>query len=126
MTPKESSWTFLSSSAKKVVEEATTVAQEPEVVWEHREKNHVRHLHSPPDAYSGRSLYVGRDLGLTFNYLQRTLRQNNVTRELRMAERHEKKGVKRRRLSSQRWRRRFAHEVRKKVQLVNEIRARGA
>lgn len=63
-----------------------------------------------------------------------------------MAERHEKKGYKRRRLESERWRRRFAHEVcsdpflrarydcegfvfvqvRKKVQIVNEIRARGA
>lgn len=68
---------------------------------------------------------------------------NNVVKELRMAERHEKKGDKRRRLRSERWRRRFAHEVslvlllvrlcyerclqvRKKVQLVNEIRARGS
>ena len=31
--------------------------------------------------------------------------------ERRLAERHEKKGAKRRRLASERWRRRFAHEV---------------
>ena len=58
-------------------------------------------------------------------------------------ERHEKKGEKRNRLKSLRWRRRFAHEVRpkrptsvpvvltlaqvrKKVLLVKQIRARGA
>jgi len=77
------------------------------------------------------------------NKLQYSLQRNRVASELRLTARHEKKGYKRRRLSSQRWRRRFAHEVwaslllcdvswinvfqvRKKVQLVNKIRARGA
>ncbi len=45
------------------------------------------------------------------NKLQYTLRRNRVSPELRLAARHEKKGYKRRRLSSERWRRRFAHEV---------------
>lgn len=36
---------------------------------------------------------------------------NNVRKELRLAERHEKKGEKRRRLRSERWRRKFADEV---------------
>jgi hypothetical protein len=43
--------------------------------------------------------------------LQYTLQRNRVVSELRLAARHEKKGYKRRRLNSQRWRRRFAHEV---------------
>jgi ribosomal protein S21 len=77
------------------------------------------------------------------NKLQYSLQRNRVASELKLTARHEKKGYKRGRLSSQRWRRRFAHEVwasfllcdvswinvfqvRKKVQLVNKIRARGA
>lgn len=43
--------------------------------------------------------------------LQALLRRNNVIAEYRSQERHEKKGEKRRRLESVRWRRRFAHEV---------------
>lgn len=88
---------------------------------------------------------INNDLASAFVRLKRVLDRNHVHRELRLTERHEKKGYKRRRLASERWRRRFAHEVcsepsscvrngcekvmsqvRKKVQLVNEIRARGA
>ena len=45
------------------------------------------------------------------NKLQYALQRNRVVPELRLAARHEKKGYKRRRLSSERWRKRFAHEV---------------
>ncbi|KAI0306597.1 hypothetical protein B0F90DRAFT_1623388 [Multifurca ochricompacta] len=76
---------------------------------------------------SGRSFEVkGGNVADILNKLQYTLQRNRVVPELRLAARHEKKGYKRRRLSSERWRKRFAHEVRKKVQLVNKIRARGA
>ncbi|KAI9509360.1 hypothetical protein F5148DRAFT_978358, partial [Russula earlei] len=76
---------------------------------------------------SGRSIEVRNgDVADALNRLQYALRRNRVLPELRLAARHEKKGYKRRRLNSERWRRRFAHEVRKKVQLVNKIRARGA
>ncbi len=51
------------------------------------------------------------DLGRTFDRLNGLMRQNNVSREVFRQERHEKKGYKRRRLRSERWRRRFAHEV---------------
>lgn len=47
-----------------------------------------------------------------YNRLMRRLRGNNMWREIRSQSRHEKKGVKRRRLRSVRWRRRFAAEVR--------------
>ncbi|KAI0256675.1 hypothetical protein BJV78DRAFT_1117097 [Lactifluus subvellereus] len=74
----------------------------------------------------GRSFEVRHgNVADALNKLQYTLRRNRVIQELRLAARHEKKGYKRRRLSSERWRKRFAHEVRKKVQLVNKIRARG-
>ena len=39
------------------------------------------------------------------------LRENGVIRTWRYQMRHEKKGVKRRRLNSERWRRRFSDEV---------------
>ena len=58
--------------------------------------------------------------------LRRTMARNGVQSELQRAQRHEKKGYKRRRLASERWRRLFAHAVRQKVQLVQEIVKRGS
>lgn len=46
-----------------------------------------------------------------FKKLEQCLSRNRVKPELRLAERHEKKGAKRRRLESERWRIRFADEV---------------
>lgn len=43
--------------------------------------------------------------------LTRRLRENRVAVQWKRQMRHEKKGVKRRRLVSERWRRRFADEV---------------
>ncbi|KAF8478700.1 hypothetical protein DFH94DRAFT_633120 [Russula ochroleuca] len=88
-------------------------------------------LPSNPTTFScispGRSVEVKNgNVAEALGRLQYTLQRNRVQLELRLTARHEKKGYKRRRLSSERWRRRFAHEVRKKVQLVNKIRARGA
>jgi len=60
----------------------------------------------------GRSIEVKNgNVADALNKLQYTLQRNRVVTELRLTARHEKKGYKRRRLSSQRWRRRFAHEV---------------
>ncbi|KAG6890717.1 hypothetical protein C0995_005090 [Termitomyces sp. Mi166 len=76
---------------------------------------------------SGRSVFVkSGNIGDAYGRLQSILQRNRVQAQLRLTERHEKKGVKRRRLSSERWRKQFAHEVRKKVQLVTKIRNRGA
>jgi ribosomal protein S21 len=73
--------------------------------------------HSNPTTFSytspGRSIEVkGGNVADALNKLQYTLQRNRVMSELRLGARHEKKGYKRRRLSSERWRRRFAHEVR--------------
>lgn len=61
----------------------------------------------------GRSVPVNNEKSFSGAYmeLQQILRRNLVSYELRLAERHEKKGYKRRRLASDRHRRRFAHEV---------------
>ncbi|EIW60480.1 uncharacterized protein TRAVEDRAFT_120749, partial [Trametes versicolor FP-101664 SS1] len=77
--------------------------------------------------HTGRSVQVNADaVGLALTKLKGILTVNAVRHTAVRDERHEKKGEKRNRLKSVRWRRRFAHEVRQKVQLVNEIRARGA
>jgi ribosomal protein S21 len=53
----------------------------------------------------------GDQLGEAFRRLQTRLRRNRLIQEVSRQRRHEKKGVKRRRLSSERWRRMFANEV---------------
>ncbi|KAH9966646.1 hypothetical protein BC827DRAFT_685897 [Russula dissimulans] len=95
--------------------------------WAMQSRMRTASLRPPKGPYAGRSVEVKNgNVAEALNKLQYTLQRNRVFSELRLTARHEKKGYKRRRLSSERWRRRFAHEVRKKVQLVNKIRARGA
>ncbi|KAF8798003.1 hypothetical protein BYT27DRAFT_7123647 [Phlegmacium glaucopus] len=110
-------------------ERASTLAvSSSEVVWGDRSKRAMEEMtRSPPaNAYSGRTVNNPRDLGDTFRHLDGILARNRVRQQLRLTERHEKKGAKRRRLSSERWRKQFANEVRKKVELVVKIRKRGA
>jgi len=98
----------------------------PEGMWQERE-DRIRDLAPAPTTYAGRTFAVAdSELRQAFTKLHHCLLSNNVRFEYWKQERHEKKGYKRRRLASERWRRRFAHEVRRKVQIVNEIRARGA
>lgn len=54
-------------------------------------------------------------LAATFKHLDQILQRNKVRQQLRLTERHEKKGYKRRRLSSERWRKQFANEVRSNI-----------
>ena len=62
----------------------------------------------------------------SFAQLAVLLKRNNVRQELRLQQRYEKPNEERRRKKSERHRRRFADMVRKKVQLVMAIKARGA
>ncbi|KAF9451050.1 hypothetical protein P691DRAFT_757636 [Macrolepiota fuliginosa MF-IS2] len=82
--------------------------------------------HPMLNPYSGRTIPVRREVGESLRALDGVLSRNKVKLQLRMTERHEKKGAKRRRLASERWRNQFANEVRKKVQLVMKMRDRGA
>ncbi|KAI8998727.1 hypothetical protein BD414DRAFT_475900 [Trametes punicea] len=121
-------WKFLLNATQNygnTTENPTKTA--PEDIWAAREKSIVKHLPTPNNAYSGRSVFVtDKDVPTALAKLRAILTINAVRQTNLRDERHEKKGEKRNRLRSMRWRRRFAHEVRKKVQLVNEIRARGA
>ncbi|KIK38666.1 hypothetical protein CY34DRAFT_42493, partial [Suillus luteus UH-Slu-Lm8-n1] len=97
----------------------------PDERWAERSRGLT--LPPPADPYTGLRIYVAENqLGEGFRRLQTRLRRNRLIQEVSRQRRHEKKGVKRRRLSSERWRRMFANEVRKKVQLVSTIRRRGA
>lgn len=97
----------------------------PDELWAERSRSAT--FNPPADPYTGRRISVNGDqLGEAFRRLQTRLRRNRLIQEVSRQRRHEKKGVKRRRLSSERWRRMFANEVRKKVQLVSTIRRRGA
>lgn len=64
-------------------------------------------------AFPGRSIpVIGGNVSKAMSGLALRLKLNNVAGTWRYQMRHEKKGVKRRRLSSERWRRRFSDEVR--------------
>jgi len=106
---------------------AGTKGGDPNIEWERRSKLSLDALRKPPTPYTGRTVKVSaQGIAKAYTRLQIILARNNVVKELRMHERHEKKGYKRRRIKRERWRRLFAAEVRKKVQLVQAIRIRGA
>jgi ribosomal protein S21 len=71
-------------------------------------------IRSPAGKYAGRSFAVNRfvSVAAALGRLNRTLSNNNVRQELRLVERYEKPTDKRRRLKSERHRRRFADMVR--------------
>ncbi|WFC95810.1 hypothetical protein MBRA1_002464 [Malassezia brasiliensis] len=95
---------------------------------------------TPATPTTGRTVSAANSFGnssaaMLYRNLMGTLRRNNVRRELRLEERYEKPNQKRRRLRSERHRRRFADMIRKKVQLVRRafpltqimaLKARGA
>ncbi|KIJ17389.1 hypothetical protein PAXINDRAFT_168067 [Paxillus involutus ATCC 200175] len=97
----------------------------PAQIW--AERSAKLDLPPPPDTWTGRRIPVENgNLQAAFLKLNRRIRSNNMFKEVKLASRHEKRGDKRARLSSERWRKRFADEVRKKVQLVSTIRRRGS
>ena len=72
----------------------------------------IASLQKPAGIYSGRSVEVVRhNVSQAFWAVNKILTQNNVRRELRRAERHEKPTDMRRRLKSERHRKRFADQV---------------
>lgn len=82
----------------------------------------------PATPFSGRSIRITpqADASRAYGQLSTLLNRNNVKQELRLQQRYEKPNEERRRKKSERHRRRFADMVRRKVQLVMAIKARGA
>lgn len=84
----------------------------PEEIWKSRSASRRREIAPPPGTYSGRSVPVFRnDVGGAYNKLQGLLARNQVRKELRLTERHEKRSDMKRRLKSERHRKRFAEFV---------------
>lgn len=89
--------------------------QSAKQLWEYGSKTVLTRLASspPPTPYTGRSVAVnGQNFAYAYRELNGILRDNNVRRTIRGQERHEKKGVKRRRIASQTHRRKFGQLVR--------------
>ncbi|KAK7467103.1 hypothetical protein VKT23_004163 [Stygiomarasmius scandens] len=128
----DSQWQAVEDSLDEVSklhqQAAGSVHQSCEKTWQLRSQNAQESLAKARiNPYSGRTVSVtDGNVSLALKRLDSILNRNRVRKQLRLTERHEKKGVKRRRLESERWRRLFAHEVRKNVQLVTKIRNRGA
>ncbi|GFZ52072.1 hypothetical protein JCM24511_09844 [Saitozyma sp. JCM 24511] len=81
----------------------------------------------PGNQYSGRSVPVPRQADFMGMYrrLQGVMTRSGVRRDLRLGEFHEKSSDRRRRVESERHRKRFQEMVRSKVQMVQTIRNRG-
>ncbi|KAG9017201.1 hypothetical protein FRB90_001370 [Tulasnella sp. 427] len=97
--------------------------------WENGSKQLLTRLASspPPTPYTGRSVAVKlENFAGAYRDLNTILRDNSVRMTIRRQERHEKKGVKRRRIASQTHRRKFGQLVRSKVAMVKKIRALGS
>ncbi|KAF8350728.1 hypothetical protein F5887DRAFT_1069706 [Amanita rubescens] len=124
--PRTSILHGLTNHVRLISDYSKVNAMDSNIVWERMSKEVSRWENVPPDPYSGRSVSASRDLASAFRKLDSILSRNKVRAQALQSERHEQKGAKRRRLSSERWRKRFAHEVRMKVQLVQKIRMRGA
>ena len=119
---KDLTWTFLTEYSKK--QAAPRIS--PEDMW--RDRSNRVGPNPPPSVYAGslsscsqtldsanaslgRSIVVKYGFADSLKRLTQRLRANKVYHTWRYQMRHEKKGVKRRRLKSQRWRRHFADEV---------------
>ncbi|KIO26310.1 hypothetical protein M407DRAFT_243772 [Tulasnella calospora MUT 4182] len=103
--------------------------QSAKQLWEYGSKEVLLRLASspPPTPYTGRSVAVkGEAFAAAYRGLNGILRDNAVRATVRGQERHEKKGVKRRRLVSKTHRRKFGQLVRSKVAMVKKIRALGS
>ncbi|KAG8776208.1 hypothetical protein FRC12_001042 [Ceratobasidium sp. 428] len=101
----------------------------PEERWASVHTSASRDVQDPGNVYTGRSVPVlektGLDVAAAYRRLHVILSRNRVRSELFLQRRYEKPSDRERRLKSERHRRRFAAWIRKKVQLVSEIRRRG-
>ncbi|KAJ7155990.1 hypothetical protein C8R43DRAFT_998664 [Mycena crocata] len=120
--------TWKSHPAGSVVSDiATGPKKSPSEIWRENSRINVPLLqrNQPADPYQGRTVKVKGSFAEASRELDRILSRNRVRFTVRSTERHEKRGVKRRRIKSEQWRKHFADQVRKNVQLVHQIRRRG-
>ncbi|KAI1817945.1 hypothetical protein GGS20DRAFT_598283 [Poronia punctata] len=75
----------------------------------------------------GRTHYVSRnaDVASVFKFLHHDVQRNQVKQDHRKQKFHERPGMKRKRLRSERWRKRFGHGFKAAVDRVNELKKQG-
>ncbi|KAF8136335.1 hypothetical protein EV363DRAFT_1157706 [Boletus edulis] len=126
-TPNPSNFDLQDILGKALEFKGLSENKSPADMWADKSDN--LKLPPPPDAWTGRRIAVRNgNLQGAFQQLNLRLRHNHVAKEIALTVRHEKKGDKRARLRSERWRKRFADAActdPKKVQLVSTIRRRG-
>ncbi|EJD05894.1 uncharacterized protein FOMMEDRAFT_139209 [Fomitiporia mediterranea MF3/22] len=111
----------------RVVENKEIHTSNEERWLQHSESWFARYSTLPRTHFTGRSVAVHNgDVAGAARMLDKILARNSVARDWFTNRRHKQKGELRRRMKSIRWRRRFKHEVGEKVQLVQQIRRRGA
>ncbi|TIB75868.1 hypothetical protein E3Q23_02151 [Wallemia mellicola] len=111
-----------------------TRALTPEEIWAQAHQQRMRTLaqEQPLSLYAGRTVVVGKydknsatsQVERAWKRLNGTLARNEVRRDLMLRDRYERPHQMRRRLKSERHRRRFAEYIRQKVSLVHSIRRR--
>lgn len=89
--------------------------------------NPVRELDFTPSPTLGKTVEVrnGGDVGRAFRQVEALCSRNRVRQDFNKQRFHERPGLKRKRLHSERWRRRFKEAFRGTVKMVNKMRKQG-
>lgn len=87
----------------------------------------VRSLDFTPSPTLGKTVQVknGGDVGRAFREVEQLCGRNRVRADFNKQRFHERAGLKRKRLHSERWRRRFKEAFRGTVKMVNKMRKQG-
>ncbi|THY79732.1 hypothetical protein D6C86_01720 [Aureobasidium pullulans] len=87
----------------------------------------VRDLDFTPSPTLGKTVLVknGGDVGRAFRQVEALCGRNKVRSDFNKQRFHERPGLKRKRLHSERWRRRFKESFRGTVKMVNKMRKQG-
>jgi small subunit ribosomal protein MRP21 len=87
----------------------------------------VKSLDFTPSPTLGKTVQVknGGDVGRAFREVEQLCGRNRVRQDFNKQRFHERPGLKRKRLHSERWRRRFKEAFRGTVKMVNQMRKQG-
>ena len=87
----------------------------------------VKSLDFTPSPTLGKTVQVknGGDVGRAFREVEQLCARNRVRQDFNKQRFHERPGLKRKRLHSERWRRRFKEAFRGTVKMVNQMRKQG-
>ncbi|WVQ95197.1 ribosomal protein S21 [Kwoniella sp. CBS 9459] len=117
-----------SSTPGGAASSSSSSPEDAEAWWRETSRQASNHKRGyPTTIFTGRSIPVTRngEFMTAYKRLQGLIRNSNMKKEARLTEYHEKPSVRRRRLISERHRRRFKEMVRTKVQQVISMRHRG-